>query len=193
MTSPKKLWLQETQGGLSMSLLNLDHSKVEKRIIDDMSQGTEVFYDRRWEITAELNSWLGSQLDLFRNKRVLVLGAGIGAETVLLGKFADHLWINDLSPVALELCGEQLKQNGITNFSPLPGRYESLTLPEVDLVVACFLVYNTETLKAMQAYLAEQSATFILVNEALPAFHTLLKNHPHQQLFQQHNAIGVSL
>lgn len=184
-------WTQQHLGGELFQLLDLKHPEVERRIIDDMSAGTAVFYDRRWKLTTKLNDWLADHRELIRGKRVLVLGAGIGSETVVLGKYASHLWINDLSLVALELCGEQLQHNGITNFTPLPGRYETLDLPAVDLIVACFLVYNTETLAAMKKFLAKQAASFLLVNELLPDFQTFLKSAPHELLFEWDDAFAV--
>ena len=171
--------------------MNLTHPRVEKEIIADMAAGVAVYYDQRWETTGVLTDWLASNTDLFRGKRVLALGAGIGAETLILGRHASHIWINDLSSTALSLCQEQLAENGITNATSLPGRYEQLDLPEVDLVVASFLVYNADTYRAMSAFMDQHQADIILVNERLAPFPKLLKERPHEILFEKDAALGI--
>jgi len=148
-----ELWSCEVAGDLEVDLLNLDHPDVEKRVMAEMESGVEGYYDRRWETAGVLVDWLAKNREVFERKDVLVLGAGIGVECIYLGKFAERVWLNDLAPVALELCVEQLVKNGVENFEVLCGRYEDLALPNVDLVVASFLVYNGETLDAMRAFL----------------------------------------
>ena len=187
-------WIETLVGGETFKLLNLDHRATEERIMDEMQNGVAVFYDRRWDATEVLTDWLGENLSLIKNKRILVLGAGVGMETVLLAKHAEHIWINDLAPVALELCQEQLAQNGLTNATSLCGRYEELELPEVDLVVASFLVYDKETRTAMQRYLREilqKEKAFILMNEMLPPFKSLLNEEAHEILFEKEGAFCV--
>lgn len=183
---------QSTSIGIeTYSFMNLTHPRVEKEIMDEMSRGIEVYYDRRWETTEVLTDWLAQNTTLFENKRVLILGAGIGAETLILGRHASHIWINDLSPTALSLCQEQLLENEITNATSLPGRYEELDLPEVDLVVASFLVYNSDTYRAMSSFMDQHKGDVILVNERLAPFPKLLKERPHQILFEKDSALGV--
>jgi len=80
------------------------------------------------------------------------------------------MYLNDLSPTALELCQLQLEKNEITNHETLIGRYEELKLPSVDLVVASFLVYNTETLTAIRSYIQTMQCQFLLMNENLKEF-----------------------
>lgn len=178
-------------GEESFALMNLAHPRVEREIMDEMSEGVAVYYDVRWDITEVLTDWLSQNLNLFRGKRVLILGAGVGAETLILGRHSEHIWINDLSPTALALCQEQLAENGIRNATSLVGRYEQLALPEVDLVVASFLVYNDETYEAMNAFMDHHQGDLILVNEALAPFPKLLAERPHQLLFEKDAAIGV--
>jgi len=151
------LWTSSEIGGQKVDLLNLKNPEVDSRIIAEMAKGVEVFYDRRWEATSVLNEWLSrpENAEIYEGKRVFIPGAGIGAETVVLAKKAEHIWINDLAPVALELCGEQLEQNGLSNFTSRPGNYEEVAIPEVDLVVACFLIYNPETDTAMRRFLSK--------------------------------------
>lgn len=188
---PKPLFLPVQIGGESFSLMDLHHPRVEKEIMDEMSRGIDVYYDVRWDITEILTDWLSQNPDLFRNKRVLILGAGVGAETLILGRHADHIWINDLSPTALSLCQEQLAKNDIQNATSLVGRYEQLDLPAVDLVVASFLVYNDDTYQAMSSFMDHHQGDLILVNEPLAPFPKLLSEQPHETLFEEGSAIGV--
>ncbi len=178
-------------GTETFSLMELDHPRVEKEIMDEMSRGIEVYYDRRWETTGVLTEWLAQNTGLFLGKRVLILGAGVGAETLILGRHASHVWINDLAPTAVTLCQEQLVENGIHNATSLPGRYEQLDLPEVDLVVASFLVYNEDTYRSMSTFMDEHQGEIILVNERLAPFPKLLTERPHKILFEKDAALGV--
>jgi predicted nicotinamide N-methyase len=178
----------------SYVLINLDHPYVEVRVRSDMDAGVAVFYDRRWGITEVLNRWLLENLDLIRGKRVLVLGAGIGAETVLLGKYCSHVWINDLAPAAVELCAKQMNQNGLKNYTTLLGSYEAIDLPEVDLVVASFLIYDPKTLRAMQTFLRNYQSDVLLVNERMKAFRQFLRSEKHTLVFDQEDgAVGIYL
>ena len=172
-------------------LLDLDQREVELKVMADMDAGVEVYYDRRWEVTASLTSWLEDHHAVYAGKRVLVIGAGVGIETAVIGRLAQKLFINDLSPVALELCSAQLEKNGVDNFEALLGRYEEIELPEVDLIVASFLVYNKETLGAMRKFMSENNCSFILMNENLPDFVRCLKEIPNEVLFEEEGAMCV--
>lgn len=153
-----------------------------------------VFYDRRWDITEVLNRWLLENLDLIRGKRVLILGAGVGAESVVIGKYCSHVWLNDLAPAAVELCAEQMDQNGLNNYTILLGSYEAMDLPEVDLVVSCFLIYDAKTLRAMRAFLGNHQGAVLLVNERLKAFRQFLKSEEHTVVFDQEDgSVGIYL
>jgi len=187
-------WIKTEVGGERFKLIDLDDRVVEERIMEEMGAGVSVFYDRRWEITAYLTDWLGKHRELYEGKDVLVLGAGVGAETLLLGKLAKRIWINDLAPVSIELCLEQLAQNGLKNVTALPGRYENLDLPQVNLTVASFLVYDAETRASMKDYLNDLKVSgwqLILMNEKLPDFTALLKEEPHEVLFEKEGALCV--
>lgn len=91
----------------------------------------------------------------------------------MIGRLCRQLWVNDVAPVALALCGEQLDANGIA-FTPLPGPLESVDMPPVDLVVGCFIVYNRPTRDAVSTLLASTDIPVLLVNEELEAFRSLL-------------------
>jgi hypothetical protein len=118
----------------------------------------------------------------------------VGAETLLHGRHGHHVWLNDLSPAALALCAEQMARNNLTNFTLLPGRYEELALPKVDLVVGSFLIYNRETLEAITQFLTAHDGEVILVNERLAPFPKFLRNHPHEIIFEDPSgAVGVLL
>lgn len=178
-------------GAETFSLMNLTHPRVEKEIIAEMAAGVAVYYDQRWSATAILTDWLADNPDLFCEKRVLILGAGVGAETLILGRHAGHIWINDLAPTALALCIEQLRENGIADATSLCGKYEDLNLPEVDLVVASFLVYNPETYRAMSRFMDRHHGRILLVNERIAPFPKLLKEREHRLLFEEDSAVGV--
>jgi hypothetical protein len=167
-------WISCRVGGEDYQLLNLDHPDVEARILREMRAGVEVYYDRRWEATGVFAEWLLAHQEWMVGKRILAVGAGVGLETVVLGRHGRKLFINDLAPVALELCREQLAQNGVAGVETVPGRLEEVVFPEVDLVVACFLVYNPETRKAVRALAERRIAPVLLVNESLTDFRRLL-------------------
>ena len=107
--------------------MNLEHPHVEERVRSDMDGGVAVYYDRRWSITKVLTAWLLENVDVFRGKRFLVLGAG--ADALVLARHRKHVWVNDLAPAALELCAEPLNQNGLHNYTELLGRYEAIEFP----------------------------------------------------------------
>lgn len=190
--SKGQLWAAKNVGGESFQLMNLDHSLVDKKVMAEMESGVDVYYDRRWGATAVLTDWLGKHRSLFEGKKVLALGVGVGEESLLLGKLGEHIWLNDLAPVSLELCAEQMEENGLTNFTLLEGRYEQLDLPKVDLVVGGFLIYNEETCAAMEGFLREHRGQVILVNERLAPFPDLLKRNSHEIIFDDESgAVGV--
>jgi predicted nicotinamide N-methyase len=169
----------------TFSLMELNHPRVEQEIIAEMKQGIDVYYDQRWDTTGILTEWLAHHTDIFLGKRVLILGA----ETLILGRHADHIWINDLSPTALSLCQEQLKENGINTATSLVGRFEKIDLPEVDLVVASFFVYNNDTYQSMTTFMDRHPGEIILVNERLAPFPRLLKERKHRLLFEKEAAV----
>jgi len=180
MSSPsrKSRWITRVVGNESFELLDLGHSDVEARIVCEMDAGIDVYYDRRWGATEIFARWVLEHPELVRGKRVLALGVGVGLETLALGRLCGHLFMNDLAPVSLELCAEQLRRNGIEHFTPLPGALESLVVPEVDLAVACFLIYGAETCAAMAAFVAKYPGEIVVANGPLPAFRDWLAGLP---------------
>lgn len=177
----------------SFHLMNLKHPRVDQEVMAEMEAGVDVYYDRRWGATAILTDWFSKNIDLFRDKKILILGAGVGAETLILSKYAEHIWINDLAPTAIDLCAEQLEKNQLTNYTALVGTYETLDLPKVDLVVASFLIYNDETFTAMRDFLSQHQGKVILMNERLAPFPQFLKLEKHEIIFEIDGAVGVLL
>ena len=106
----------------------------------------------------------------------MILGAGASLETVIIGALCDRLYINDLAPVSLKICEEQPNRNGIACAGTLCGRYEKLALPEMDLIVGCFIIYEKETRLAMETLLEQTNVPILLVNEELAAFQRLVKS-----------------
>jgi len=172
----QSIWTTANFNNNIFILLDLDHPKIEKEILNEIKSGVDVYYDRRWDITQEFCEFLYEIPELFQYKDVLIIGAGIGAESVVIGSMAKKIYINDLAPVALEYCATQLKKNDINNFEILPGNYESLAIPPVDLTVACFCVYNRESKQSMKSFIKKRNSPLLIVNDALPDFKKLLKD-----------------
>lgn len=74
-----------------------------------------------------------------------------------------------------------------------PDALESLALPEVDLVVACFLIYNRDTRTAIQTFVERWPIPVLLVNENLTEFQRLLADISGrwEDLFFQDSARGI--
>ena len=180
-------------GDVEYFLLDLDQIAVEKRVIEDMESGVDVYYDRRWEITDKLTDWLEFSQSVYQDKNVLILGSGIGAETIVIGKRAKRVYLNDLSATALALCVEQLEKNEIKNYLTLFGRYEQLNIPKVDIIVASFLVYNADTLSAIKSFIQNMDCQFLLMNENLKEFQKLLSEFEHEIVFEVDGAKCVML
>ena len=106
---------------------------------------------------------------------VLVLGAGIGLETLVIGRLCATLYVNDRAPGALDLCAQQLQRNRIRHFTCLCGSYEALDLPPVDLLVGCYLVYTRDTAAAMRQLLARRTPPVLLCNDNLLSWQALLR------------------
>lgn len=170
------MWMESKLGPHKYHLLNLDHPRVEAAILDEMEAGVDVYYDRRWDVTEAFCYFLINQPDWITNRSVLVLGAGIGMETVVIGRLAKKLYLNDLAPIALELCGRQLRKNGLNSFELIPGRYEAIEYPPVDIALGCFLIYNPDTAQAMSRFLENCPSPLLLMNEPMPPFQKFLRN-----------------
>ena len=196
MKPDPSLWLKHTVGGTEFDVLNLDHPDVETRVMAEMAAGVAVYYDTRWQSTTVFSDWIGDNPDFFRRKRVLAIGAGVGFENLLLASVAEHLILNDFAPVSVDLCAEQLAQNGFTNFEKLPGDFTQIPLPDgIDLVVACFLVYHPASRRAIEQFLDRFPGEVILVNEFLPGFRQFMKACPRQTetLCETDRALAVRL
>ena len=171
----RRYWHRISLAGHHFQLLNLDHPEVSARILGDLDAGIRVTYDRRWDVTARFGRFLLANPEWVADREVLVLGAGVGLETLVIGRLCHHLYLNDLAPGALALCAEQLQRNGIAHFTCLPGRYETLPLPPVDLLVGCYLVYNRDTAAAMRQLLARPTPPVLLSNDNLLSWQSLLR------------------
>jgi hypothetical protein len=171
----ESLWVTSRIGPYTFDVINLDHPQVHATILREIKSGVDVYYDRRWEVTDTFCRFLVDQQKWVFNRSVLILGVGLGMETLVIGRLCRKLYLNDLAPIALELCTMQLRKNNIRNFYIFLGRYENIHFPLVDMIVGCFLVYNAETLKAMKRFLTISSQPILLMNEPLPPFQRLLK------------------
>jgi predicted nicotinamide N-methyase len=174
------LWLSVDIAERCFHILNLDHPEISARILSDIDAGTAVYYDRRWSLTDRFCRFLLAEPAWVAGRTVLILGAGVGLETLVIGSLCDKLYINDLSPVALELCARQLFQNGVVEVTCLPGRYEHLVLPPVDLLVGCFLVYHRDSASAMRHLLERRTPPVLLMNDNMTSLHTLVRKTSRQ-------------
>ena len=172
----RRYWHRITLAGHRFQLLNLDHPRVSARILGDLDAGVAVTYDRRWDVTARFGRFLLTNPEWVADRKVLVLGAGVGLETLVIGSLCEHLYLNDLAPSALALSAEQLQRNGIAHFTCLCGRYETLPLPLVDLIVGCYLVYSRDTAAAMRQLLARDRPPVLLSNDNLLSWQSLLRS-----------------
>ena len=170
------IWTKLTVNKKEFKLLDLDHPQIEKDILQEIKSGVEVYYDRRWELTQEFCGFVYEMPELFQNKNILIVGAGIGAETVIIGSMVKKLYINDIAPVALDYCARQLRENNITDIETIPGSYESIDITDIDLAVACFCVYNSATMRAMKSFIEKSENPVLIVNDPLPSFVRLMKS-----------------
>jgi len=172
----RSIWKTHTFNNNKFKLLDLDHPQVEQDILREIKSGVDVYYDRRWGLTQEFCEFLYEMPELFEDKDILIVGAGIGAENVVIGSMAKRLYINDLAPVALDYCERQLRENNINNFETIQGSYGSMDIPDIDLAVACFCVYTSETMQAMRNFIENCGSPVLIVNETLTNFVRLLKS-----------------
>ena len=170
---PKPKWIKKTIGNQIFSALNPEHPDINGLVMDEIDSGIDVYYDQRWPETDLFCRYLLSHPQWLSGRSVLVLGAGMGMETLMAGRQCSKLYVNDYSEVALALTAMQLRENQIHAFELLPGRYENIALPDIDITIGCFLVYNDETLASMQAFMQRYPRSIILMNGIMPAFNTL--------------------
>src|ERR1043166_1032591 len=174
-TPSPRLWSTYTLAGHHFQLLNLDHPEIAARVLGDLDAGVAVYSAGRWDVTTQFCRFLLAHPTWVTGRSVLVLGAGIGLETLVIGRLCTALYLNDRAPGALDLCAQQLRQNGITDFTCLCGSYETLDLPPVDLLVGCYLVYNRDTAAAMHQLLARHTSPVLLSNGNLLSWQAMLR------------------
>ncbi|MFP3948086.1 MAG: hypothetical protein ACOC8K_00935 [Gemmatimonadota bacterium] len=148
--------------------MDLRHEDVGPRVVEEIESGVEVYYNRRWELTRRFCRYLLSHPELVEGLRVLVAGAGVGMEAVVVGRLAATVTVNERAPVALDLQMEQLAENGVRGARALSGPFADAPLGGIDLVVACYVVYDDETRTAMSRLLertGERGIPVLLANE----------------------------
>lgn len=148
MSSPL---LEVDIAGETFLRLDLTHPGIEARILEEMASGVEVYYDREWPFTRRFCRLLLERRELVEHRDVLVAGAGVGLEAVVAGRLCRRLWINDRAPEALRLLRWQLRENGVHDVESVPGSFAEIDLPPVDVVLACFVVYDLDTRRAARA------------------------------------------
>jgi predicted nicotinamide N-methyase len=168
--------------GRSLRAVDLDDARVLRRITEEVRAGLPVYYDRRWRLTEAFCRFLLERPGLVEGRRVLVAGAGVGLEAVVVGLLAGRVVVNERSFAALELAAEQLRLNGVEEFTVAPGSFAEVELEEIDAVVACFVVYDEETRAAVARLLdraSERGIPALLANEEIGGhFEALLEAAP---------------
>lgn len=150
MSSPTPLFLPFPLDGHHFQRLNFSHPDVEGRVLEEMDAGVPVYYDRAWPLTRRFCRFALERPELVEGEDVLVVGAGAGMESVIVGHLCRELWVNDMAPGALELLGRQLEANGITDYGVRIGSFGDVEVPAgATLVVGCFVVYDRGSARAM--------------------------------------------
>ncbi len=160
-------------GGRTYQALDLDHPEIVREVTRDMDEGIAVYYDRRWGLTERFCRFLLERPALVEGRKVLVAGAGVGLEAVVIASLAGRTVVNDLAPASLTLAARQLEANGLQRFDLDPGLFQDADLDGVDLVIACFVVYNGETRDAMAELLrraAGRDIPVVLANEDVGSY-----------------------
>ena len=83
-TPPPRLWSTYTLAGHHFQLLNPDHPEVATRVLGDLDAGIAVYYDSRWDLTTQFCRFLLAHPTWVAGRSVLVLGAGVGLETLVI-------------------------------------------------------------------------------------------------------------
>lgn len=189
----KEVWIKKYIGDNLFDLLNFDHPDIQKIILSDIKSGVDVYYDERWNLTETFSQFILENPGWVENKTVMVLGAGIGLETLTIGRLAHKIYLNDLSLTALNLCTRQLIKNGVNNYEVIHGRYESIEMPEVDIIIGCFLVYNAESYNSMKQLVENTHYPVLLINEHMAAFTKLIKKAERKSntLLSKDECLGV--
>jgi len=169
------LWINKYIGDDLFDLLDLDHPDIQKVILSDIESDVDVYYDERWKLTEAFSHFILDNPEWVENKTVMILGAGIGIESLIIGRLAHKIYLNDLSLIALNLCAKQLIKNGVNNYQVIHGRYECIEMPKVDIIIGCFLVYNSEGYKSMKQFVENSHYPVLLMNASFDPFIKLIR------------------
>jgi len=170
-----KKWLTERLGGHDYRVLNMDHPDFVQDVIAEIDAGEiGVYYDTRWKVSAQFSRWLDANAELFQGQRVLIVGCGVGTESLVVARYADQVWCNDWSPAACRWCERQLRANELPG-SMLCGSFLDVELPEVDWVIGSFLIYHPASVRALTELLRRRRARAILANEPMPEWGRFLR------------------
>lgn len=169
-------WKRTQYGPYQFELLNLKTRALSHMIQDDMKT-VDVTYDTRWGPTDLFAHLLVENNHLVKDKQVLCLGAGIGVDTLVIGRLCRKLYLNDLSSVALSLCEKQLLHNDIRHFESVIGSFENIPVPDVDIVTGCYLVYDAPSATRINRFILSCDRPILLMNDRrMEAFTTLLNS-----------------
>ena len=84
------------------------------------------FWAKIWPSAMALTSFLQAEPEWSTGKRVLELGAGIGMPSFYIARNALEVVISDHSPEAVQLAGENIRHQGLTNVRTLCADWNEL-------------------------------------------------------------------
>lgn len=112
--------LQEIQEGLSLYVPNPASVKsTYESLVKDNPATIFPFWAKIWPAANAISLFLQTDLNLTANKRVLEIGAGIGAPSFIISKYAKEVVISDHSEDAIELLKKNIEYLGLQHIKAL--------------------------------------------------------------------------
>lgn len=108
--------LQEMQSGLSLYVPDPDQVKsVYELLLTKDATTSFPFWAKIWPSAIALSSFLQTEPNRIKGKRVLELGAGIGLPSFAMAKHASEMIISDHTPEAVVLMEKNIQYLGMPN------------------------------------------------------------------------------
>lgn len=149
-TLPADAFVSRDLGSRTFRGIDFDHPAVVAVVSAEMEAGVPVYYDRAWGLTRRFCRWLLAHPEEVEGRNVLVAGAGVGMESVVVGSLAAGLRVNDMAAGAIALLRAQLAANDVVLVDAHVGSFADVPLPDgLDLVVACYSVFDEQSAAAM--------------------------------------------
>lgn len=175
-------WVAEKIGDWEVQALSMANPEFNRDVMGEIEGGEiDVYYDTRWETSRLFARWLLDRKEIFTDKRALVLGCGIGLESLSVARYASRVWCNDLSPVACAWTLKQLEVNGLAGHA-LVGSYLECAVPDVDIVIGSFLVYNEETAASLASFVSSHAWETVFANDGMSYWSDFLGSCAHRNV-----------